>query len=77
MNPQEASRAFNVLQQGIIGRGSGKSLFFGMTIEELEACERMAMAGAMSEEEQEQYRHDMKMKSRRFIARKCGKRGRY
>ncbi|MED3275416.1 hypothetical protein BK703_16785 [Bacillus thuringiensis serovar silo] len=72
MNPKEVTRAFNALQQGIIARGSGKSAF-----PNFDGLMELAMAGAMSEEELEQHRHDMKMKSRRFIARKCGKRGRY
>ncbi|WP_431819284.1 hypothetical protein LWL40_27570 (plasmid) [Bacillus thuringiensis] len=72
MNPKEVTRAFNALQQGIIARGSGKSI-----LPDYEGLMELAMAGHATEEEQEQHRHEMKMKSRRFIARKCGKRGRY
>lgn len=57
---------------GIIGRGSGKSLFFNT-----EGIEELAKVGHASEEEREQHLHEMKMQSRRFIARKSGKRGRY
>ncbi|PEF03445.1 hypothetical protein COM97_27280 [Bacillus thuringiensis] len=57
---------------GLIGRGSGRSTFpnIGAVVE-------LAKAGYMSEEEREQHLHEMKMQSRNFIARKCGKRGRY
>lgn len=72
MNPKEVSNAFNALQQGIMVRGSGKMMF-----PNFDGLMALAMAGYATEEEQEQHQHEMKMQSRRFIARKCGKRGRY